>query len=372
MSNEALEKENQQLREQLAKYKNKKKERWQKGIKVSKYVSTKLLGTQLKNAITNFFTELEEKRNVSKDTVSELLSAIFMRTTRIGFFLLITSLLPTLLILLQVYYLRNQNQLIKTQNNRLDQQTYLQEASRRSYMIGVLDGMIKDVTSGVNASKSNINRLIALSKNLKPYKYLENDHLISRQMSPERGYLLLALLESDLNLNKVIDNNTKETIISALDFSYAELKNTDLTQLEISYMDLNNATLDNSNFTKSSFSKGVFDKASLLNVNLENSDILNCRFEAADLTNASFANSYIFKCSFENTNLKNVDFSNTDMRKNSFKGAKIEGVNFEKAEVDSGWMARMEEELDPDNFKYLSDHFDITIKGKKAVIYRKN
>ncbi len=372
MEYNSLEEENKVLREKLASFENKKKDRWKKGVKASKFISTKLLGSRLKDAITNFFTELEEKKNVSKDTLSELLTAIFLRITRIGFFLLITTLLPTLLILLQVYYLRNQNQLIRTQNNRLDQQTYLQEASRRSYMIGVLDGMIKDVTSrGENVSKSNITRLIALSKNLKPYKYLENDHLIPKQLSPERGYLLLALLESDLNLNKVIDFNTKETIISALDFSYAELRNTDLTQLDLAFMDLNNSTLDNSNFTKSTFSKGIFDDASLVNVNLGNSDILNCSFKNANMKGINFANSYISKCNFNNADLSNANFTHVDLRKSSFENAQINGVAFDKAEVTSDWMAKMERELDTENFEYFEDNFQLQPKDKKVIIIRK-
>ena len=372
MKYQSLEEENKALREQLASYENKKKERWNKGVKASKFVSTKLLGARLKDAITNFFTELEEKKNVSKDTLSELLTAIFLRITRIGFFLLITSLLPTLLILLQLYYLRNQNQLIRTQNNRLDQQTYLQEASRRSYMIGVLDGMIKDVTSrGENVSKSNITRLIALSKNLKPYKYLENDHLIPRQLSPERGYLLLSLLESDLNLNKIVDHNTKETIASALEFSFAELRNTDLTQLDLSYIDLNNAVLDNSNFTKSSFTKSNFDNASLSNVNFGNSDILTVNFQNSDLTAINFSNSYISKSNFDDTNLTNASFYHADIQKCTFKNATILGAKFDKAEVASDFFSKMESDLNNENYEYLEDNFSIEPKGKKAILIRK-
>lgn len=372
MDYESLEEENRALKETLAKYENKKKERWKKGVSASKYVSTKLLGSKLKEAITNFFTELEENKNVSKNTLSELLTAIFLRITRIGFFLLITSLLPTLLILLQVYYLKNQNQLIRTQNNRLDQQTYLQEASRRSYMIGVLDDMIKDITTqGENASKANINRLIALSKNLKPYKYLEDDRLIPKPLSPERGYILLALLESNLKINKMIDPNTGETIISALNFSYAELKNTDLTALYITDINLNNATLNGSNFIKSTFSKSIFDNANLLQVNLGSTDLLNCSFKNANITKGSFANSSILKCNFENAILKGIDLSSSDLSKNSFKGAQIEGTKFDNAEVSVDWMQKMEKELDSDNFKYLEEHFRLKPKGKKAVVIRR-
>ena len=125
-------------------------------------------------------------------------------------------------------------------------------------MTGVLDGIIKEVTSegyrnNGKISKVNSNRLVAISKILKPYKYLENDKLIEKPLSPERGYLLLSLLESNLELGVIIDNNTHESLLSQLNFNYAELNNASLTGLDINNIHLNNSSLKGTNFTKSTF-----------------------------------------------------------------------------------------------------------------------
>jgi len=79
-----LEEENKRLKAQLDKIDHKKKEKWSKRYRISKSVSGKFLGTKLKNAINNFFAELQEEKTVSRDTVSDLIAALFIRITRVG------------------------------------------------------------------------------------------------------------------------------------------------------------------------------------------------------------------------------------------------------------------------------------------------
>ena len=375
-----LEKENKRLRTTLENIENKNKEKWSKRYKFSKTVSGKFLGVKLKNAINAFFTELQEDKTVSKDTASDLLAALFMRITRIGAFVIITSLLPTLLILLQVYYLKNQNRLITGQNARMKQQTFLQEAERRSFMIGILDQIIKEVTNEAYKnngyiSKRSATRLIAISKNLKPYRYLENDVLIKKSVSPERGYLLLSMLENNIKLGIIIDDNTKETLSEALNFEYAELNNASITDLNLDNINLDHSDLQGSNFQvslirgrgtqgqKSSFryanlKKAVFDKCTLK----------RCDFSYANMAGTSFAKSEIDNTLFVNTNLENVDFSNCDLTKVNFKDASILNANFKNATVNKNFMQTMEQQLDGKNYNYLEDHYQLKINKNKAIL----
>lgn len=376
MSHSNLEEENKRLKAELDAINTNKKEKKSRRMRWTKRISSSFLGKNLKSAITNFFTELEEKRSVSKNTVSDLLSAIFMRVTRIGVYLILTSLLPVLLLLFQVYYLRNQNELIGIQNKRLDQQTYLQEADRRSYLTGVLDDMIKEVTTegyrnNGKISKVSSTRLIALSKILKPYKYLENDKLIDEPLSPERGYLLLSLLESNLDLGVILDNNTRESLLSQLNFSYAELNNASVTALDLNSIHLNFANLDGSNFTKSTLIKSTFINASLKNVNFYKSDIVKCNFNNSNLSGASFTDSTLNTVSFDNATLTNVNFSNSDLVKISLKNAQIIGAKFDKAIVSVNWIEKQKELLSSENFDYLEDNYRIKTENKRTIIVAK-
>ena len=371
-----LEEENKRLKAELDAINTSKKEKKSRRIRWTRRLSSSFLGQNLKSAITNFFTELEEKRSVSKNTVSDLLSAIFMRVTRIGVYLILTSLLPVLLLLFQVYYLRNQNELIGIQNERLKQQTHLQEADRRSYLTGVLDDMIKEVTAegyrnNGKISKVSSTRLIALSKILKPYKYLENDLLIDKPLSPERGYLLLSLLESNLDLGVILDNNTRESLLSQLNFSYAELNNASVTALDLNSIYLDFANLDDSNFTKSTLIKSSFESASLKNVNFYKSDIVKCNFNNSDLSGASFTDSSLNTVSFENAILTSANFSNCDLTKISLKNAQIIGAKFDKAIVPSNWIEKQNTVLSDDNFDYLQEHYKVKSENKRSILIAK-
>lgn len=376
MEHQKLEEENKRLKEKLSAIENAKKEKWSKRLILSKKFSGFFLGKKLKSAITDFFNELEQKRSVSKNTVADLLSAMFMRVTRIGAYLIITSLLPTLFLLFQLYYLRSQNELISTQNNRLEQQTYLQEADRRSYMTGVLDGIIKDVTkegyrNSGKITKVNSNRLIAISKILKPYKYLENDVLIEKPLSPERGYLLLSLLESNLELGVIIDNNTQESLLSQLNFTYAELNNASLTGLEIYNINLDNSSLKASNFTKSTFIRSSFANANLSNTIFLKSDVMNCSFENSNLESVSFKDSTLNNVKFENANLKNANFSNCDIININLRNATVIGAKFDNAIVKPNWIENQKIILDRNNYNYLTDNYRIKTQNKRSILIAK-
>jgi len=391
-----LEEENKKLKSQLDEIERNKKEKWSKRYRFSKKMSAKFLGLKLKNAINAFFAELQEKKTVSRDTISDLLAALFIRITRVGAFLLITSLLPTLLILLQVYYLKGQNRLITGQNERMKQQTFLQEASRRSFTIGIVDQIVKEVTAigGLSGSKlaTNRTRLIAISKILKPYRYLDNDQLIEKPLSPERGYLLLSLLESNINsnvLNGFVDDNTKESLISAINFSYAEMKNASVTEKTLKNIHLDHSNLEGSNFMKSQFTgtrdgikkvgdkieriykKCTFTYADLRKTIFDYCDLTRCDFSNSDLSKASFATSDLIKINFSNTNLQDSNFSGSQLKDVDFTNANIFNSNFDDASVSVDFMETMKNQLPSDSFDYLKSSYNLKINKKEGTLIRK-
>ena len=108
--------------------------------------------------------------------------------------------------IITIFFIWKQNKLIEKQNYRVEQQTHLIEASRRSSQMFVMSDVLSDLNKELEnpknidrkISKTLTGRIISLSSAMKPYKYLENDTLIKRALSPERGQLLITLLESNI------------------------------------------------------------------------------------------------------------------------------------------------------------------------------
>ena len=141
--------------------------------------------------------------------------------------------------------LENQNQLFGLQNTLLDSQNYrlglqnnLIEADRRGALVvlmsNIMDQLDREIREqkledqakydsiGYKLSDPLIGRIAALSQGFLPYRYLEGDTLTEREVSPERGQLLLSLVNSNL------DSVTNDKIYQAAKFEYSYLQGADL------------------------------------------------------------------------------------------------------------------------------------------------
>lgn len=357
-----LEAENQKLKEQLDRQENKKKNRRKLGWNFLKRSSGMILGAQLKKSIEKFLDEIAEQQRVSRETLSDLLSSIIIRLTRVGFLLILTAVLPSILLIFQTYYLGKQNTLItgqsemfKQQNKRLDQQTYLQEAERRGQTLLIMDNMLKEISTDVSRSSANAiddataGRLISLSKMLKPYKYLENDSLIARVTSPERGYLLVSLLETGINLNTTARSRSNGRLIERLDFTYAELRNLSLKGADLIQIDLSNADLRNSSFN------GIdFEKANLQNTWLHETNLTYASLKEANLEHAVLQNAIL-----DYANLQNANLSSADLRNVSLVKTKLLDADFTNARVNKTFEQDVTQQLNAAQREWLFSTFEV-------------
>ena len=357
-----LEAENQKLKEQLDRQENKKKNRRKLGWNFLKRSSGMILGAQLKKSIEKFLDEIAEQQRVSRETLSDLLSSIIIRLTRVGFLLILTAVLPSILLIFQTYYLGKQNTLItgqsemfKQQNKRLDQQTYLQEAERRGQTLLIMDNMLKEISTDVSRSSANAiddataGRLISLSKMLKPYKYLENDSLIARVTSPERGYLLVSLLETGINLNTAARSRSNGRLIERLDFTYAELRNLSLKGADLIQIDLSNADLRNSSFN------GIdFEKANLQNTWLHETNLTYASLKEANLERAVLQNAIL-----DYSNLQNANLSSADLRNVSLVKTKLLDADFTNARVNKTFEQDVTQQLNAAQREWLFSTFEV-------------
>lgn len=309
------------------------------GSKVSRNVgqlltqsTTRLLaGHRLKSSVRQLLDELPTGK-VSRDTVSDVTVNLIYRLTRIGIFAIIAAMGPLLIMIVQTYILNRQNdkleiqnQLLGRQNERLDQQINLEEGNRRSslifFMSNIMDRIDVEMKGNPRRTLSDplIGRIVSLSQALRPYRYLENDELTPRQLSPERGQLLFSLVNSNL------DKETYDKIYARANFNYADLQEANFTDAYLA-----GAKLANSYFYKANFNRANLENADLSSAYLEEATFKTTRMNGVNLTRANLRRSRM-----ENISLVGGNLERADMREiyldGDFRNSNLEGIIVQEA-----------------------------------------
>lgn len=275
-----------------------------------------LVGSDLITAINEFLGELP---NPKKETIAVLTGHIIYRFTRLGLIGLMLALVPIILLWQQNGLITKQNEKIDQQNVRLNQQTALLEADRRGAVIfesgNVLDAMARELEQKKEGeprtlSDPLIGRIIALSRSFKPYRYLDPDAdtLIEKAISPERGHLLVSLINSNL------DSTTHSQILKGADFSKA---------------DLQNAILWKSNLLGATLIGANLQEAKLWESNLREINLLEADLRGADLQQADLSESLLERTDFSETSLRGANLRGAMLEYAKVRGAKLEGAKLE-------------------------------------------
>lgn len=184
------------------------------------------------------------------------------------------------------------------QVERLDQQNQLAEASRRAALINELTALLTEIDAemdqlerkgmksvhkkkpragegetfvrdGVKISQRLTWRIVALSRSLKPYKFLDGSSLSNKEYSPERAQLLISLVASGIDMKDILR-------MSSFEYSYmkdVELYNVFLSKSVINYSNFEGANLMISDLSESSARLANFSGANLFMVNMKGADI---------------------------------------------------------------------------------------------------
>lgn len=324
-----LENENSVLKEKLYLIEIEKIESFNRKIWFSKKISNVLLGLRLKSAIVKAIEEFNDNRKLSTDTIAELSTSIIYRLTRIGVITLFFGFLPSLLLFCQNRLINTQNDkleqqtdlfteqkyLLEIQNERIEQQTYLSEATRRSSQVQILGSIFTDISKELNGKKAGQRRLskelaariISLSEAMKPYRYMENDTLIPKPLSPERGQLLITLVKSEL------DKNYVDSLFLLCNFEYSDLRDAWLYEAYIpntrlSFSNLKETKLTLANLTGSWLDNAymkevILNEANLTNVNLSNSNLSMAEIKDANLSSTILKNALVHGAEFDRSDL---------------------------------------------------------------------
>lgn len=320
--NTALSKENTELKKRL-KQLQEDKASTNKAVFDTTVKGVRLwAGADLKKSFDQVYNELPE---VSKSSFAQLSASLVKRLTRIGLFTLLFAIIPAFLILIQTGILFQQNKKLDIQNDRIQQQVYLEEASRRNNLVFLMDNVLDQVHDELEVSKSISQPLIARIQSLlygfRPYRFLE-DEVLTSPLSPEKGQFLLAIINSGMNdrsVQRIFAASFSNVYLKRANLFGAQLSNIDMPDADVSYADLWKANL-----------KG----ANLKNSNLEAAQLSNANLSNADLKGAQLAGAILAKAILDGAFLENVHLENSDMR----------GVSLNKAHVDSkDWLEELKD-----------------------------
>jgi uncharacterized protein YjbI with pentapeptide repeats len=326
-----LEQENLRLKERLAKLEKSPKINKKKWKFLASFTATFIAGKKLKTSIYNSIKEFNEQKRISLQTTSDLIASIIKRITRIGVVALLFALLPTTLMIYQ-------NHLLKTQNKKIQEQTYLAEASRRSAQMFIMGDVFSDINNELKTNSSKrlsntlVGRIIGLSRAMKPYRYLVNDKLIDESISPERGQLLITLFKSDVNPTFFVDEILRES-----DFTKSELKGANLYNVVLRDINLKGSDLSNASLVNVDARRAKLENVNLSNVDFGNANLSYSVLQNANLTGAILLNTKFNKADFTDAILDNAVVDNLNWLKHIKDDLKLKGAKqlFENYKIDS-------------------------------------
>jgi uncharacterized protein YjbI with pentapeptide repeats len=361
-----LENENRRLRERLLLLEAQMNVRKASRSKLVLLMIRTFAGKSLYSSVTQLVDEVADRR-LERETIKKVLYATLRRLTRVGMVMVLIALGPLLLAGLQTYYLKKQNEKLDVQNKRMEQQTYLQEAERRSSLVFLFDNVLNKIDEELRMNPGRralspqlIGRIVALTKALKPYRFLEGDTITARMSSPERGQVLLSLLASKLS------QSTYDQIFLLADFSYTSLQAVNLDGMYLRNINLSNAVLESVSLTGTD----------LRNANLEGVDLRGARVLAtgkqaspARFDFANFHKAYIGNCDFSGSSFAYTNFSRAHLHLVSFRGSFFNQTRFAEVHADtvdfgdatllnSTFSLRLQEAEKPGHFQWTDVHLD--------------
>ena len=270
----------------------------------------------------------EVRKNIRQDLPGILHYLVFSRLRNSGVRMLVTvfvaigGLMGTIL-------LYNQNQLLQKQNEKIDNQILLDEASRRSslnFLLGnVLDQVNTELKDTVNnkerrLSAELIGRITSLSQSFQPYYFMEDGEMTKKAFSPERGNLLLALVNSGIDtlaLASILEKtNLNSAFLDGAVFDAVHLQNAILIDAYLIDAYLGGSNLNSAYLIGADLSGADFSDADLSGANLRGANLRGAKFFGADLSDADLSgadlsgttniNSEMLKSTFSIYNIKNL------------------------------------------------------------------
>lgn len=234
------------------------------------------------------------------------------------------------------------------QNKRILELTEITESLRKNNQVYLMSNVLNQVQDEIKMnpngplSDATIARVAALSFSFKPYRFIENDTLSDRELSPERGQLLIALTLMN------IDSASFNAIKRKSTFKKADLRGVTLTDIDLSGINLEEADMSFSKITGVNFSYSNLRKIRMSSVFCNQCTIIssdlsrsyfskskfkNCNFSTVDFSESDLTYNYLKLCRFNHSNIKFVKFNNSRINEVNFYFSNLERSNMSNCHV---------------------------------------
>jgi uncharacterized protein YjbI with pentapeptide repeats len=227
---------------------------------------------------------------------------------------------------------------VHLQKNQIEKQQDLVESNRTSgllFLLGNIQDRMDDELSQNPTrilSDETINRISALSYFFKPYLTVGGDSLSEKKLSPERGYLLLAISHMDLDsgcLHKIWSRTSFEWA----DLRSAELQGADLKGTNLRSADLQGANLQGANLQETNLRAGNLWGANLSQADLTGADMRRAVLSWAGLNGAILNEANLNSVSMISASLRKVEMNNTRIQWADLSGSFLNESNLVKADL---------------------------------------
>nr|WP_256437886.1 pentapeptide repeat-containing protein [Aquimarina sp. U1-2] len=195
---------------------------------------------------------------------------------------------------------------------------------------------------------------------MKPYRFLENNTLIEKPISPERGQLLFSLLQSDLGTESSRD------ILNSADFTYTDLRKVNLGR----GVNLKYARLDYSDLSRAQMPAANLERAELKEAQMSGINLSDAILKRARLTNANLKMAELLSADLTNANLFGADLSGADLSEATLWATKLDNAILTDVLLDNAIVDRQDwityiDELGLEGADDIRDRYMIKKQGKQ-------
>jgi uncharacterized protein YjbI with pentapeptide repeats len=274
-------------------------------------------------SLTTFLTHLLKTKN----TISS------SKYSKKSFWLILTCVTTAVVCIFLYQKNDTQQNKIETQSNLIVAQSEaiiaLEQRNLMALVATVLAAADTELAQSSTRSLSQaiIDRIADLSHSLKPYRQVTKDSIVNRELSRERGQLLLSLSKmriNELSFRKIRQQST---------FAYAELEEGRLVGINLSGIDLMRANLKSANLTGTRLDSAVLletnlSRAKLVNGSLIGADLMRANFDWADMTSCNLSNARLDGTSMISVNLYAANLSSVQAKYSNLHNAILKDANF--------------------------------------------
>lgn len=195
--------------------------------------------------------------------------------------------------------------------------------------------------------KRRLDLIISLSSGFKVHKQWDPEYQTYRELSWTRGMLLLALLNANL------DSSSFQKMKDQISFSFADLRNADLSGRNLQGIDLSNANLEQANLEATQLDYANLKRANLTGANLNKASLIEsnligarlnwaranevnmfyARLDSSDFSNASMSRSYLKYATSIHTLMRYALLNESDLSNGFFIGTDFSYANLSKANL---------------------------------------